>query len=98
MNEQVVDRLDNHEKRITELEKNYYETKNGMLRMENTLLQQGKEQKDLINKLIDHFFDDRKDARNNKVKLSEIKWTTLVGLFGGGSVIVLVVQWLLSLI
>ncbi|HZH61765.1 MAG TPA: hypothetical protein VEY70_19770 [Metabacillus sp.] len=98
MNEQVVDRLDEHERRITDLEKNQYEMRNGMLRLENTVLQQGKEQKDLLNKLIDHFFDDRKDARNSKVRLSEIKWTTLVGLFGGGSAIVLVIQWLLSLI
>lgn len=96
MNETVDKRLDDHEKRITDLENNYGEMKYGITKLENTVLLEGKEQKQLLNKLIDHFFDDRKDARNSKVKLSEIKWTTIVGLFGGGSAIVLLIQWLIS--
>lgn len=98
MNEQSMDqRLDDHEKRITSLEKNYDEMKYGIVKLENTVLSEGKEQKQLLNKLIDHFFEDRKETRNSKVKLSEIRWTTLVSLFGGGSAIVLVIQWLSSL-
>jgi hypothetical protein len=89
-------RLDNHEKRITELERNQYEMKNGMLRIENTVLQQGKEQKDMLSKFIDHFFADRKDVRQTRTKLSEIRWQTVAALLGGGGAIALIVQWLVN--
>ncbi|MCP3738829.1 hypothetical protein [Rossellomorea sp. BNER] len=92
----IEQRVDNHERRITELEKNQYEMKNGMLRIENTVLQQGKEQKDMLSKFIDHFFQDRKDVRQNKTKLSEIRWQTIATLLGGGGVLVLIIQWLLT--
>jgi hypothetical protein len=89
-------RLDDHEKRIVELEKNYAETKNGMLRLENTVLQEGKEQKQLLNKLIDHFFTERQEVRQTRVKLSEIRWQTVAALLGGGGAIALVTQWFLT--
>jgi hypothetical protein len=92
----MEDRLDDHEKRISDLEKNQYEMRNSMLRIENTVLSEGKEQKQLLNKLLDHFFEDRKDVRNVKVRLSEIRWTTLVGLFGTGGAIALVINWFLT--
>jgi hypothetical protein len=96
VSDKVEQRLDDHERRITDIEKNQYEMRNSMLRIENTVLTEGKEQKRLLNKLIDHFFEDRSEVRNSKVKLSEIRWTTLVGLFGGGSAIVLIIQWLIG--
>lgn len=88
--------VQDHERRIVELEKNHTEMKNGMLRIENTVLQEGKEQKQILNKLMDHFFDERKDVRNNKVKLSEVRWSTIAGLLGGGGVFALLIQWLFT--
>lgn len=88
--------VQDHERRIVELEKNHTEMKNGMLRIENTVLQEGKEQKQLLNKLMDHFFDERKDVRNTKIKLTEIRWSTIAGLLGGGGGLALLIQWLLT--
>ncbi|WP_191556457.1 hypothetical protein [Metabacillus idriensis] len=89
-------RLVTVEERMDKLEENQLEMKNGFLRVENTVLQEGKEQKHLLNKLMDHFFEERKDNRKNKVRLSEIRWTTVAGLLGGGGAAAVLVQWVLT--
>lgn len=92
----IDQRFDDHEKRISELEKNHTEMKNGMLRIENTVLQEGKEQKQILNKLMDHFFEERKDVRQGNLKLSEIRWQTIAALLGGGGVLALIIQYLIT--
>ncbi|WP_025907733.1 hypothetical protein [Priestia flexa] len=94
--EKVLEKVEDHERRIVELEKNHYEMKNGMLRIENTVLQEGKEQKQLLNTLLDHFFTERKEIRANKVKLSELRWTTIVGLLGSGGALLILLEWLIT--
>lgn len=89
-------RLTTVEERVHKLEENQLEMKNGFLRVENTVLQEGKEQKHLLNKLMDHFFEERKDNRSNKVKLSEVRWTTIAGLLGGGGAVAVFTQWVLT--
>lgn len=105
MEELAIDeRIENHEERITALEKNYADLTNkmqavetGQLRMEKTLLEEGKEQKklineqreeqqELLNKLIEHTLNIKK---NNNYK----KWDLVLALFGGGGLI----YWLINL-
>lgn len=91
-------RLNDHEARITALEKNYADLTNkmqsvetGQLRVEKTLLEEGKEQKklinqqreeqqELLNKLLEHTLNIK---RNNSYK----KWDLALALFGGGGLI-----------
>lgn len=92
--------VQDHERRILDLEKNHTEMKNGMLRIENTVLQEGQNQKQILNsineKLLEHFFGERKEIRTNKVKMSEIRWTTVAGILGAGGGVALVVQWVVT--
>jgi len=94
----VDQRIENHEERITALEKNYADLTNkmqavetGQLRIEKTLLVEGKEQKklinqqreeqqELLNRLLEHTLNIRK---NNAYK----KWDLALALFGGGGLI-----------
>lgn len=91
-------RLNDHETRITALEKNYADLTNkmqsvetGQLRIEKTLLEEGKEQKKLINeqreeqqelldKLLEHTLNIKK---NNAYR----RWDLALALFGGGGLI-----------
>jgi len=94
----VDEKIENHEERITALEKNYADLTNkmqavetGQLRIEKTLLEEGKEQKklineqreeqqELLNKLLEHTLNIKK---NNSYK----KWDLALALFGGGGLI-----------
>ncbi|MEC2222887.1 MULTISPECIES: hypothetical protein [Heyndrickxia] len=96
--DQMDMRLNDHEARITALEKNYADLTNkmqsvetGQLRVEKTLLEEGKEQKklinqqreeqqELLNKLLEHTLNIK---RNNSYK----KWDLALALFGGGGLI-----------
>lgn len=99
MEEMNVDqRIENHETRITALEKNYSDLTNkmqsvetGQLRIEKTLLEEGKEQKkliseyqdeqqELLSKLLEHTLNIKK---NNSYR----KWDLALALFGGGGLI-----------
>jgi hypothetical protein len=86
--------LQDHEKRITDLEKNYAEVKkdlavvnNSQLRMETTLLNESREQKILLNKLIDHQFG------LNKLNLAG-KWQFWAATVGSGGVLYLILEFL----
>lgn len=81
--------VQDHERRIVELERNQAELKNGMLRIENTVLQESSKQTDLLNKLIDHHF-------SNKSELIKSKGLVISSLIGSGGILVLFVQWLIS--
>lgn len=94
----MEEKLENHEQRITILEKNYSDLTNkmqaietGQLRMEKMLLEEGTEQKklineqreeqqELLNRLLEHTLNIRK---NNAYK----KWDLALALFGGGGLI-----------
>ncbi|NCG67756.1 hypothetical protein GWJ21_07285 [Bacillus coagulans] len=96
--DQMDMRLNDHETRITALEKNYADLTNkmqsvetGQLRIEKTLLEEGKEQKKLINeqreeqqelldKLLEHTLNIKK---NNAYR----RWDLALALFGGGGLI-----------
>lgn len=78
--------VQDHEKRILTLEQNYSEVKkeltvvqNSQLRTENTVLNESREQKDLLNKLLDHVLYTR------KFNLSK-KWQLALAIFGGGGI------------
>ncbi|WP_040596760.1 hypothetical protein [Parvimonas micra] len=99
------ERIENHETRITALEKNYADLTNkmqavetGQLRIEKTLLVEGKEQKklinqqreeqqELLNRLLEHTLNIKK---NNSYK----KWDLALALFGGGGLIYAVISLL----
>lgn len=99
MEELTVDeKIENHEERITALERNYTDLTNkmqavetGQLRIEKTLLVEGKEQKklineqreeqqELLNKLLEHTLNIKK---NNAYR----RWDLALALFGGGGLI-----------
>lgn len=99
----VDQRIENHETRITALEKNYSDLTNkmqsvetGQLRIEKTLLEEGKEQKkliseyqdeqqELLSKLLEHTLNIKK---NNSYR----KWDLALALFGGGGLIYAVIS------
>lgn len=96
-------RIENHETRITALEKNYADLTNkmqsvetGQLRVEKTLLEEGKEQKklinqqreeqqELLNRLLEHTLNIKK---NNAYR----RWDLALALFGGGGIIYAVIS------
>lgn len=99
--------VQDHERRITQaeieiktLKESQLELKNGMLRVETTVLQEGQGQRkkleEVQDKLMNHFFGERTEIRSNKARLAEVKWTTIAGLLGGGSAIALGVQWVID--
>lgn len=92
MNEIVQD----HERRIVILEKNFEEMKNGMLKIENTVLAEGREQRAMLSQVIQYSFDDRQHKRENTTKLKQLTWTTLSSILGTGGVVFLIIQWLLG--
>lgn len=85
----IADQVQDHERRIVELERNQAELKNGMLRIENTVLQESSTQKELLNKLVEHHF-------GIKTKMLDSKTKIVLGLLGSGglaSFITLLFQW-----
>ncbi|EEG69863.1 hypothetical protein BIFPSEUDO_04511, partial [Bifidobacterium pseudocatenulatum DSM 20438 = JCM 1200 = LMG 10505] len=99
------ERIENHETRITALEKNYADLTNkmqavetGQLRIEKTLLVEGKEQKklinqqreeqqELLNRLLEHTLNIRKITAIKK-------WDLALALFGAGGLIYAVISLL----
>src|SRR5438309_3520826 len=93
-NNQMEQMVQDHEKRISQLEKNYDEVRremttihNGQLRIENTLLIESKEQKELLKKLIDQKFG--LDVINTSGK-----WRFFITALGSGGILYLLFELL----
>ncbi|PAF38463.1 hypothetical protein CHH58_03245 [Terribacillus saccharophilus] len=91
MNELVQD----YERRIVSFEKKFEEMKNGMLKIENSVLAEGREQRAML-QLVKYSFDDRQHKRDNITKLKQIRWTTVSSILGTGRVVFLNIQWILG--
>lgn len=93
-------RITDNSKRIAKLEENDLKTQVSLLRIESTVLQEGREQRQKIDKfhesLMAYFVDERKAERTDRIKLSEVRWTSIVGLLGGASAVTLGIQWLIE--
>lgn len=90
--------LKDHENRIQTLEKNYdqmqrdiAQIQNGQLRIETTFLQESRDQKNLLNKLIDQKFD------LDKTNLTS-RWKFILTACGSGGIFVVVLLALFELI
>lgn len=84
--------VQDHEKRIIKLEQNYSEVQreltnvqNSQLRTENTVLSESREQKDLLNRLLDHVLGAQ------KFNLTK-KWQLILAIFGGGGIFYAIIQ------
>ncbi|AOH53359.1 hypothetical protein ABE28_003265 [Peribacillus muralis] len=88
-------RLDNHEQRISQLETNYGEVINkissmekGQLEIQNVVLKSSGDQKDLLNKLIEHSLGITVKQEETKGEVSKLKISSrkeiVLGLLGGG--------------
>ena len=94
MQEMVQD----HEKRIFNLEQNYSEVQrelttvqNSQLRTENTVLSESRAQKELLNKLLDHVLG------TQKFNLTK-RWQLILAMFGGGGLFCALIQLFTSYI
>jgi hypothetical protein len=92
MAEHIEQMVQDHEKRIGQLEKNYDEVKrdiaqiqNGQLRIETTLLQESRDQKALLNKIITQKFS------IDKINTTE-KWKFLGALVGSGGILYVIIE------
>ena len=94
MNKEVIDLVQDHEKRITQLEKNEQELKNSMLRLENTVINSSNTTNNLLNKLVDHHFSDKTEQTKSKTEIIKAKIGLWSGILGAGGVVVLFLQWL----
>jgi len=92
VNEVVQD----HERRIVILEQNVEEMRTGILKIENTVLAEGREQRNMLQQVIKYSFDDQQHKRDNTTKLKQLRWTTLSSILGTGGVVFLIIQWLLG--
>jgi len=84
--------VQDHEKRILTLEKNYSEVQreltnvqNSQLRTENTVLETSRQQKELLEKLLDHVLDTKKFSLTKK-------WQLILAIFGGGGAFYAIIQ------
>lgn len=95
----MMDRLDDHEGRLIRLEANWLkidDVEKKVLSVENTVLKQGTEQKDLLHKLIDHHFTSKLQSDTNQTELKKSRFNTYASIFSGGGVLFLIIQWILS--
>jgi hypothetical protein len=92
--------LQDHEKRISELEKNFGIIQNSQLRIENTLLDESRQQKDLLHKLIDHKFVLDKTQLKQTFDLDKInilkKWEFWIASIGSGGILFFIAEKLFS--
>lgn len=87
--------VQDHEKRIIALEKGQEELKNGMLKIENTVLAEGREQRGMLQQMIQYSFEDKQHKRENSSKLDQLKWTTISGIVSSGGIVYLILEKLL---
>lgn len=95
----MLERLDDHEGRLVKLEANWLkidDVEKKVLSVENTVLRQGSEQKDLLHKLIDHHFASKLQSDVNQVDLKKSKLSTYASIFSGGGILFLILQWLIT--
>jgi hypothetical protein len=78
--------VQDHERRISDLEHRYdtlehkiTSVENGQIRVENTILTEGKENRAMLSKLIDHQFEIKKINLTNK-------WQLWMNIFSAGGV------------
>jgi hypothetical protein len=92
--------LQDHEKRITELETNFGIIQNTQLRMESTLLNESRLQKDLLHKLIDQKFVLDKTQLKQTFDLDKInilkKWEFWIAAIGSGGILFFIAEKLFS--
>lgn len=106
--------LEDHEDRIVKIEANWGkidDVEKKVLSVENTVLRQGGEQKDLLHKLIDHHFNAElkkeenkataqltKDAHAYDLTKSKVamRASIVTAVFSSGGIIFIVINWLLS--
>ncbi|MCY9198921.1 hypothetical protein MOE86_20035 [Bacillus atrophaeus] len=84
--------VQDHEKRIIALEKGQEELKNGMLKIENTVLNEGREQRGMLQQMIQYSFEDKQHKRENSIKLDQLKWTTISGIVSSGGILYLIIE------
>lgn len=84
--------VQDHEKRIISLEQNYSEVQrelttvqNSQLRTENAVLNESRDQKELLNKLLEHVLG------TQKFNLTK-KWQLILAMFGGGGLFYALIQ------
>jgi hypothetical protein len=93
----VPQRLDDHEKRIGELETNYGKViqkidsmERGQVELQNIVLKSSGDQKDLLNKLIEHSLGISVKQEETKGEVSKLKISSrkeiIIGLIGGGGI------------
>jgi hypothetical protein len=110
----VLGMLEDHESRLGKLEANWVkidDVEKKVLSVENTILKQGGEQKDLLHKLIDHHFNTELKKEENKATAQikkedhaydltkskiQTKASIVTAVFSSGGVIFLIVNWLLT--
>ena len=92
----MQDMVQDHEKRIISLEQNYSEVQreltnvqNSQLRTENAVLNESRDQKELLNKLLEHVLG------TQKFNLTK-KWQLVLAMFGGGGVFYALIQLVAS--
>lgn len=107
MSEKMEKVVQDHEMRITQLEKNDIEFKNSLLKLENTVINSSNTTNNLLNRLVDHHFADKqsqttskteiiKTETTGKTEVTKAKLGLLGGVLGGGGALVLVIQWIAS--
>lgn len=86
--------VQDHEKRIIKLEQNYSEVQreltnvqNSQLRTENTVLETSRQQKELLERLLDHVLGSKTFVLNKK-------WQLILTIFGGGGLVYAVLDLL----
>ena len=84
--------VQDHERRIADLEKNHSEIRNeirliqgSQYKIENTVLNESKEQKDLLNKLVDHHLGMKTSNNSNR-------WKFAIALVSGGGLFYVVFE------
>jgi predicted nuclease with TOPRIM domain len=108
----VEEKFQNHEERISKLEDNQKEinesmkdlkdhqqkTQNALLNIESTVMKESNSQKELLGTLISHHFNMKSQELNGKTEVSKLKWQTVTGLLGSGGFIVVIMQWIITLV
>jgi hypothetical protein len=89
--------VQDHEIRISQLEKNDIEFRNSLLKMENTIMSSSNTTNTLLNKLVDHHFADKQSQTLSKTEMMKAKFSFWGGIFGAGGAAFLVFQWVVGL-
>lgn len=97
VSENVKDVVQDHEIRITQLEKNDIEFRNSLLKLENTVINSSNTTNTLLNRLVDHHFADKQSQTTSKTEIVKAKFGLWGGILGGSGALVLVIQWVIEM-